>query len=110
MKIVHQRRIQTYRDPDGRDPFNKWLESLQGNVRAIIDIRLSRVQLGNLGDYAPVGDGVFELRIHYGSGYRVYFAMYGDTILLLGGGDKSLQGRDIKRAKACWKEYREIQK
>ena len=110
LKIVYQRRIQTYIDSNGNDPFNRWLRSLQDKVRSIIDIRLSRIQLGNLGDYAPVGDGVFELRIHYGAGYRVYFAMHGHTILLLGGGDKSSQVKDINRAKAYWKEYQEIQK
>lgn len=62
--------------------------------------------MGNLGDYRSVGKGVFELRIDYGSGYRVYFGQIGSTIvLLLLGGDKSTQERDIRQAKEYWAEY-----
>ena len=76
--------------------------------RACIRTRLDRVALGNLGDCEPVGEGVSELRIAFGPGYRVYFAQDGDTIvLLLCGGDKSTQVKDIKRAKEYWADYKE---
>jgi len=69
------------------------------NAKARIDIRIRRLQLGNPGDVKPVGDGVSELRIHYGPGYRVYFIdLNGQLIVLLGGGDKGSQERDIKKS------------
>ena len=72
--------------------------------------RLKRVSLGNLGDYKPVGEGVFELRIDYGSGYRLYFGQIGSTIiLLLCGGDKSSQNRDLNKAKEYWRDYAQRQ-
>jgi len=65
------------------------------------------VRLGNFGDCKPVGDGVFELRMTFGAGYRVYYARRHDYfILLLGGGDKNTQTRDIEKAKATWADYR----
>ena len=76
---------------DGRRPFVEWLDALRDR-RAIdkIEKRLRRVESGNLGDYRSVGEGVCELKINYGSGYRVYFGQIGSTIvLLLCGGDKS---------------------
>lgn len=108
MYNVQPRIIQVYTNPNGHSPFTKWLESLDRVVRSIIDTRLIRVQKGNLGDYKSLKDGVFELRIQIG--YRVYFAMIGTTILLLCGGTKSTQSRDIRRAKAYWKEYQEASK
>ncbi|WP_089089858.1 type II toxin-antitoxin system RelE/ParE family toxin [Nodularia sp. NIES-3585] len=77
-------------------------------AKAKIKERLKRVSLGNLGDYKSVGEGVFELRINYGSGYRVYFGQIGTTIvLLLLGGDKSSQEKDICQAQEYWAEYEE---
>lgn len=83
------------------DAYQKWFESLQDiNARLRIAARIRRVSLGNLGDVKPVGEGVHELRITYGPGYRVYFVQHGDTVIvLLAGGDKSTQKRDIERAK-----------
>lgn len=76
-------------------------------ARARIRVRLDRVRLGNLGDCRPVGEGVHELRVDYGPGYRVYFGQSGGTIVvLLCGGDKRAQEQDIKQAKAYWDEYR----
>jgi putative addiction module killer protein len=85
------------------------LDSLRDRkAKAKIRERLKRISLGNLGDYRSVGEGVFELRIDYGSGYRVYFGQIGSTIvLLLLGGDKSTQERDIRQAKEYWAEYEE---
>jgi putative addiction module killer protein len=101
------RKIRRYITPDGRIPFLEWYYSLRdGKTQAKIDARLERVMLGNLGDYRSVGDGVFELRIKYGSGYRIYFGQIGATIvLLLCGGDKSTQEKDIRLAKEYWVNY-----
>ncbi len=75
-------------------------------TRAKIDHRIKRVKLGNLGDYRSVGEGVFELKINYGPGYRVDFGQIGLTIIiLLCGGDKSTQEQDICQAKEYWRDY-----
>jgi putative addiction module killer protein len=81
--------------------FSKWLLGLADpRARAKIATRIDRLQLGNPGDVQSVGDGVSEMRIHYGPGYRIYFVQRGQKlIVLLGGGDKSTQERDIKAAK-----------
>lgn len=82
------------------DAFSKWLDRLRdGRARARVLSRLNRVEEGNLGDAKPVGEGVSELRIDYGPGYRVYYTRKGKTIIvLLVGGDKSTQSQDITRA------------
>lgn len=68
--------------------------------------RLDQIELGNFGDTESVGEGVYELRFHFGAGYRVYFARVGNTVIVLvGGGDKSTQKRDIAKAKEIWKRY-----
>ena len=87
--------------------FLDWLRALK-DLRAIarIQIRIDRLSLGNAGDVGPVGDGVSELRIDYGPGYRVYFAQRRKTfVLLLCGGDKKTQQRDIAMAKALAREW-----
>ncbi|BAY88476.1 MULTISPECIES: type II toxin-antitoxin system RelE/ParE family toxin [unclassified Tolypothrix] len=106
---VQPREIRRYIAPDGKIPFTDWLESLRDRrAKAKIKERLKRVGLGNLGDYKSVGSGVFELRIDYGPGYRVYFGQIGSTIvLLLLGGDKSTQEQDIQKAQEYWSEYEE---
>ena len=93
--------LQEYVTPDGKNPFRKWLRALRDvRARAKIRVRLNRVRLGNFGDAKSVGGGVSELRIPYGPGYRLYFARAGSTVvLLLCGGDKSSQKRDIETAK-----------
>jgi putative addiction module killer protein len=101
------REIQNYTTEDGREPFAEWLDALRDN-RAIdkIEKRLKRVASGNLGDYRGVGEGVLELRIDYGPGYRIYFGQKGSIIiLLLCGGDKSSQEQDILKARQYWSEY-----
>ena len=90
------------------DEFAKWLKRLKdSDAKSRINLRMRRIALtGNLGDRKPVGDGVYELRIDYGPGYRVYFALRGkEIILLLVGGDKSSQQRDIKKAKEINERY-----
>lgn len=86
--------------------FRKWLTGLRDErARARILKRLDRARAGNLGDVAPVGEGVSEIRIFYGPGYRVYFVQRGaELIVLLCGGDKSTQAADIAEAKAMAKE------
>jgi putative addiction module killer protein len=88
--------------------FDDWLRGLRDlQGRARIDMRLKRLAAGNPGDVRPVGDGVSELRIDVGPGYRVYYATRGEEfVLLLAGGDKSTQKRDIKAALALWKAWK----
>jgi putative addiction module killer protein len=83
------------------DVYVKWEQSLRDSVaRAAITARIVRLSKGNFGDVKPVGDGVSEIRIHYGPGYRIYFQRKGSTIIiLLCGGDKGSQEKDIARAK-----------
>ena len=90
-----------YARPDGSEPFTQWLRGHRDRTtRNRIRQRLARIRIGNFGDARPVGDGVFELRIHAGPGYRVYFGRRGtQVIILLCGGDKGSQDRDIERAK-----------
>ena len=100
--------LRIYVTEDGREPFSEWLISLRDHrARAKIRVRLDRVSLGNFGDCHGVGDGVQELRIDYGPGYRVYFGQEGTTIVvLLCGGDKSTQTNDTETAQRYWSGYR----
>ena len=101
--------IQYYRDPNGRQPFIEWFESIRDKItQRRIDKRLARLEDGNFGDCQSVGGGVFELRLHFGPGYRIYFRRIESTlVLLLCGGDKASQQRDIELAKAYWRAYKE---
>lgn len=101
------KQILIYKTSQGKVPFEEWLNKLKdAKTRAKIKTRLTRVTLGNLGDYKSVGDGVCELRINYGKGYRIYFAQQGSIfIILLCGGDKDSQQKDIKQAKQYWLDY-----
>ena len=105
---VHPREIIIYVTVDGISPFSEWRDSLRDRrAKAKIRARIDRVEEGNLGDYKSVGEGVFELRIDYGSGYRIYFGQEGSTIIiLLCGGDKSTQTQDIRKAQKYWEDYR----
>ena len=80
--------------------FDDWFKKLRDKqAKAKIQARIDRAELGNLGDYKPVGSGIFEMRIHYAKGYRVYFIQRGlEVIILLAGGDKSSQTADIQKA------------
>ena len=91
--------------------FTKWLDELT-DESAIINIiaRIERAKLGNFGDHKSVGDGIYEMRISKGKGYRLYYARKGNiTYLLLIGGDKSTQNQDIKQAKLLWNELKKEQ-
>ena len=100
-----------YQRDDGREPFTEWLDTMRDKVAlARIRIRLRQVQAGNFGDCEPVGEGVTELRVHVGAGYRAYFGRHGKSIvILLCGGDKRSQSADIKQAKALWMEWKRRQ-
>ena len=90
------------------DHFSKWLRGLRdGRARSRIEARLDKLALGNPGDVKPVGHGVSEMRIHYGPGYRVYYVQRKKTLLvLLAGGDKKSQRRDIEKALELAEEVR----
>jgi putative addiction module killer protein len=100
--------IRKYRLSDGVAPFDRWITKLRdGRAKARILVQLDRLRLGLPGDWKSVGEGVFELRIFEGKGYRVYFSREGKSIvILLCGGDKSTQGRDIEQAQSYWRAYR----
>jgi putative addiction module killer protein len=100
--------LKIYQTASGALPFLEWLHSLRdGRTRAIIMARLARVRLGNMGNTSPVGEGVQELKINYGPGYRVYFGQDGtELVILLNGGDKSTQDEDIETAKGYWQAYK----
>ena len=101
--------VKVYQDTHGNEPFEGWLGSIRDKrTLARIDGRLRRVRLGNLGDHRSVGNGVFELCLDFGPGYRIYFGRIGrQAILLLTGGDKSSQTKDIAKAKQYWNDYKE---
>ena len=88
------------------ETFSQWFASLSDlQARARINVRIRRLSLGNFGDTKPVGEGVWELRIDFGPGYRVYFVNRGlSVVVLLAGGDKSSQSRDIRKAQKLAKE------
>ena len=97
-----------YRTKAGKEPFTDWLNNLRDpTTRRRILRRLLRLEQGHYGDFKIVGNGISELRLFFGKGYRIYFAEDGNTlVVLLCGGDKSSQRRDIERAYAYWQEYK----
>ena len=109
MRHTQPRVLQFYRTPNGKEPFAEWYDTFRDlNLQSRIDKRLDQMANGNWGDYRSVGAGVFELRFHFGPGYRIYFGEVDNTIvLLLCGGTKSSQTRDIARAKEYWAQYKE---
>ena len=102
------RRLEHYLGLSGEDYFGEWIRGLPDRrARNRIFVRLGRIKRdGNFGDHEPAGDGTWELRIDYGPGYRVYYGLDGDrVVILLAGGSKKTQSRDIELAKGRWKEY-----
>ena len=98
--------IKELMDERGRSYFAKWFDDLDAFTAAKVTTVLGRMEQGNLGDAKSVGGGVLERRIALGPGYRIYFGRDGDTlIILLGGGTKKRQSRDIEEAQALWSDY-----
>ncbi len=99
--------IREYITPEGTSPFEEWLLNLRDRkAKAKIVTRLGRVAAGNFGDHKYLSEGVYELRLTYGKGIRIYYGKEEDTIiLLLLGGDKSTQTRDVKQAIEYWHEH-----
>lgn len=91
----------------GRAPFDEWFNSLGDyKMQAAVDARLARIRTGNFGDAKAVGGGVFELRLAIGPGLRIYYGLQGrELVILLGGGDKSTQAQDIRRARQLWQQF-----
>ena len=96
-----------YRTVDGRIPYREWIDSIADRKAcAAVLARVDRLAFGAFGDWKVVGEGVFELRVHLGPGYRVYFGRRGNSVvILLCGSDKGSQNSEIKRAKRYWKDY-----
>ena len=101
--------LRLYKTPAGKEPFVAWIESLKDGIAvAQTNTRVRRLALGRRGDCKRVGKEVYELRIHFGPGYRVYFAQQKQAVVvLLLGGDKGSQKSDIKQAIAYWQDYKE---
>ena len=104
--------LRHYSSPKGQDLFGRWLDSLKDRqVQARIAARLIRLHNGNFGDCKPLGQGVWELRLDWGPGYRMYYAMAGKQLILLcAGGDKRSQQEDIARAIQRWNEWQQRNK
>lgn len=100
-----------YQRKDGLEPYTEWFRRLRDTAaKTSIAKRLRRVEVANFGDCRSVGGGVSELRIDFGPGYRVYFGTLGSLlVILLCGGDKSSQERDIERAKTFWADWKRRQ-
>lgn len=101
-------RVQEYLTERGESPYRSWLNTLDLTTKARVQARVLRFELGNLGDYKAVGAGVYEARLDFGPGYRLYFGLSGRTlVLLLCGGTKRTQRRDIQQAQIWWLNYME---
>ncbi|MFQ5715600.1 MAG: type II toxin-antitoxin system RelE/ParE family toxin [Nitrospinales bacterium] len=97
-------RIELYKDDSGESPFQKWFDSLQDiKGKSVIISRLQRLSIGSFGEYKHLDKGLYELKIRYGPGYRIYFGMEQDILaILIGGGHKGTQKKDIRRAMKIW--------
>ena len=103
--------IREYLDDDGRSPFGKWFVALEAVAAAKVTVALARIEQGNVSSVKSVGRGVLESRIDFGPGYRVYFGRDGDVVIvLLGGGTKKRQQRDIETAWDRWADYKRRRK
>ena len=101
-------RVIIYRDGRGREPFKDWVNSLARAAHAAVIARLNRLEHGNFGDCISLRGGVFEFRIHKSPGYRIYYGRDGNTlVILLCGGEKGTQQKDIAKAKRYWRNYKE---
>ena len=100
--------IREYQEANGRSPFGVWFSDLDARAAAKVTVAIARMEQGNFSNAKGVGDGVAEFRIDFGPGYRVYFGRDGETvIILLAGGTKKRQQRDIDQAKERWADYKQ---
>jgi len=98
--------IFVYTAPNGKQPFIKWLASIDRQSRKRVNIALARLEEGNIGNLKSVGDGVHEIRLTFGGGIRIYLGKRGDQlVILLHGGTKHRQSDDIAKAKIFWQDY-----
>ena len=101
--------IHIYTKGNRKSPFTEWFDDLDHQTQIRVESRIDRLKLGNLGDTKTLGNGIHELRLHFGPGYRIYFSFIGKQIvLLLAAGEKSTQDKDIKNAKEYNKDYHKI--
>ncbi len=108
VRIIQPKAVIVYADKFGNEPYTDWLSGLKDQkTRERIRVRVRRLETGLYGDFEPVGEGISELRMFFGSGYRIYFGEdEKNVVILLCGGDKSTQKQDIKTAKRYWKDYK----
>lgn len=100
--------VRYYLSEDGRSPFEEWFSSVESGARAKVAIAIARLEQGNTSNVKSVGEGVHEYRLNFGPGYRVYFGRDGATlVILLTGGTKNRQQRDIAKAAALWAAYKQ---
>lgn len=100
-------RIECYISSDGIDPFTKWFNKLNAIAAAKVSTALYRMELGNYSNVKSLGEGIYEYKIDFGPGYRIYFGQDGeDLVILVGGGSKKQQDKDIKIAKIYWQDYK----
>ena len=99
--------VQEYVDLEGRSPYARWFDDLNAQAAAKVATALVRLEQGNFSGVKGVGAGVFEIRIDFGPGYRIYFGKDGDVlVILLGGGTKKRQRRDVEAARSYWRDYK----
>ncbi len=99
--------INEYQTTDGHSPFSKWFDNLNASAAAKVRVAIARIELGNFSNSKAVGSSVWEIKIDFGPGYRVYYGKDGDKIIiLLAGGTKKRQQRDIEKAKELWLEFK----
>ena len=104
---MNEYEIREYLESDGTSPFRRWFLGLGTEAREAVDNAIARMRLGNLGDHESLGGGLMERRIHSGPSHRIYFGREGaQLILLLGGGTKRRQQRDVDRASERWTDYK----
>jgi putative addiction module killer protein len=103
--------VQQYLDPSGRSPFAEWFDGLNAQAAAKVATAITRIGLGNFSNVKSVSAGVYEYKLDFGPGYRIYFGKDGEVlVILLGGGAKKRQQRDIADAIARWQDYKRRKK
>ena len=98
--------LREYLDEHGKSPFARWFKNLDAQTAVRVRVALARLEMGGAADIKGLGGGVFEYRLHFGAGYRIYFGKEGDAlVILLIGGSKQRQSTDIANAKTLWRDH-----